>query len=137
MTPRRRATDAHAPRDDADVRASRHNQAMSVTGPPRPHRAANERGSAEPTNQRSTDRRPASQPAEPAVSSRLRELVVITGFSGAGKSTAMNVFEDAGYFCVDNLPPEMIRSLVDLFLHEGSNVQRAAVVSYIRGGAYF
>jgi P-loop ATPase protein family len=37
--------------------------------------------------------------------SRLRDLVVITGFSGAGKSTAMNVFEDAGYFCVDNLPP--------------------------------
>ena len=38
-------------------------------------------------------------------SSRLEDLVVITGFSGAGKSTAMNVFEDAGYFCVDNLPP--------------------------------
>jgi hypothetical protein len=37
--------------------------------------------------------------------SRLEDLVVITGFSGAGKSTAMNVFEDAGYFCVDNLPP--------------------------------
>ncbi len=43
---------------------------------------------------------------------------MITGFSGAGKSTAMNVFEDAGYFCVDNLPPEMIRSLVELFAHE-------------------
>jgi UPF0042 nucleotide-binding protein len=63
--------------------------------------------------------------------------VVITGFSGAGKSTAMNVFEDAGYFCVDNLPPEMIRSLVDLFMHEGSRVERAAVVSDVRGGAYF
>ncbi|HEY7891600.1 MAG TPA: RNase adapter RapZ [Solirubrobacteraceae bacterium] len=69
--------------------------------------------------------------------SRLRELVVITGFSGAGKSTAMNVFEDAGYFCVDNLPPEMIRSLVELFVHSGSKVERAAVVSDVRGGAYF
>lgn len=63
--------------------------------------------------------------------------MIITGFSGAGKSTAMNVFEDAGYFCVDNLPPEMIRSLVDLFLHEGSKVERAAVVSDVRGGSYF
>ena len=67
----------------------------------------------------------------------LQELMVITGFSGAGKSTAMNVFEDAGYFCVDNLPPAMIESLVELFLHEGSKVERAAVVSDMRGGAYF
>ena len=69
--------------------------------------------------------------------SRLADLVVITGFSGAGKSTAMNVFEDAGYFCVDNLPPEMIRSLVELFVHKGSKVERAAVVSDVRGGVYF
>ena len=41
----------------------------------------------------------------------------------------MNVFEDAGYFCVDNLPAEMIRSLAELFMHEGSKVERAAVVS--------
>jgi UPF0042 nucleotide-binding protein len=74
---------------------------------------------------------------EPTLASRLRDLVVITGFSGAGKSTVMNVFEDAGYFCVDNLPPEMIRSLVELFVHEGSKVERAAVVSDVRGGVYF
>jgi RNase adapter protein RapZ len=67
----------------------------------------------------------------------LEDLVVITGFSGAGKSTAMAVFEDAGYFCVDNLPPEMIRSLFELFQHEGSRVRSAAVVSDVRGGAYF
>jgi UPF0042 nucleotide-binding protein len=70
-------------------------------------------------------------------SSRLEDLVVITGYSGAGKSTAMAVFEDAGYFCVDNLPPEMIRALVELFVHEGSKVERAAVVSDVRGGDYF
>ncbi len=69
--------------------------------------------------------------------SRLRDLVIITGFSGAGKSTAMNVFEDSGYFCVDNLPPEMIRSLVELLAHQGSKVERAAVVSDVRGGVYF
>jgi UPF0042 nucleotide-binding protein len=74
---------------------------------------------------------------KPVIESRLEDLVVITGFSGAGKSTAMNVFEDAGYFCVDNLPPEMIRTLVELFVHKGSKVERAAVVSDVRGGVYF
>src|SRR4051795_9537159 len=68
---------------------------------------------------------------------RLEDFVVITGYSGAGKSTAMQVFEDAGSFCVDTLPPEMIAALVDLFMHEGSKVERAAVVSDVRGGDYF
>lgn len=69
--------------------------------------------------------------------SALTDLVVITGFSGAGKSTAMAAFEDEGYFCVDNLPSEMIHSLVELFMHAGSKVARAAVVSDARGGDYF
>ena len=62
--------------------------------------------------------------------------MVISGLSGAGKSSAMNVFEDAGYFCVDNLPAEMIRSLAELFRHPGSKVERAAVVCDSRGGEY-
>ena len=77
-----------------------------------------------------------SEPPADSVSA-LTDLVVITGFSGAGKSTAMSVFEDEGYFCVDNLPPEMIHSLVDLFMHSGSKVARAAVVCDARGGSYF
>ena len=64
-------------------------------------------------------------------------LVVITGLSGAGKSEAIAAFEDAGYFCVDNLPPQMIRALGDLFRLPGSGVQKAAVVSDARGGEYF
>ena len=64
-------------------------------------------------------------------------LVVITGHSGAGKSEAIAAFEDGGYFCVDNLPPRMIGSLGELFQHEGSGVERAAVVSDVRGGDYF
>jgi UPF0042 nucleotide-binding protein len=95
--------------------------AMAVSRPPGKLRGASDRRSA----------------GEPAIESTLRDLVVITGFSGAGKSTAMNVFEDAGYFCVDNLPPEMIRSLVELVVHKGSKVERAAVVSDVRGGVYF
>jgi RNase adapter protein RapZ len=67
---------------------------------------------------------------------RLRDLVVISGFSGAGKSSAMNVFDDAGYFCVDNLPAGMIRSLTELFLHAGSKVERACVVSDLRAADY-
>jgi UPF0042 nucleotide-binding protein len=74
--------------------------------------------------------------AEPA-GSNLVDLVIISGQSGAGKSSAMNVFEDAGYFCVDNLPAEMIRALAGLFMHDGSKVERAAVVSDQRGGEYF
>jgi len=92
---------------------------MAVIRPLRPLRAAGAKAGA------------------PVIESRLEDFVVITGFSGAGKSTAMNVFEDAGYFCVDNLPPEMIRSLVELFVHKGSKVERAAVVSDVRGGVYF
>jgi UPF0042 nucleotide-binding protein len=69
--------------------------------------------------------------------SALTDLVIITGFSGAGKSTAMAVFEDEGYFCVDNLPSEMIRSLADLFRHGGSKIERAAVVSDVRARSYF
>src|ERR687897_3093006 len=64
-------------------------------------------------------------------------LVVITGHSGAGKSEAIASFEDGGYFCVDNLPPRMIAGLGELFRHEGSGVERAAIVSDVRGGEYF
>jgi UPF0042 nucleotide-binding protein len=72
-----------------------------------------------------------------AENGRLEDFVIITGFSGAGKSQAMATFEDAGYFCVDNLPPEMIGSLAELFGHEGSKVEHAAVASDVRGGEYF
>ena len=65
------------------------------------------------------------------------QFVIITGLSGAGKSQAMDSFEDAGWFCVDNLPPELVPTLVDLFRRKGSKVDRVAVVSDVRGGEYF
>jgi UPF0042 nucleotide-binding protein len=64
-------------------------------------------------------------------------LVLITGHSGAGKSEAIAAFEDSGYFCVDNLPPRMIGALGEMFSLPGSGVERAAVVSDVRGGEYF
>jgi UPF0042 nucleotide-binding protein len=70
-------------------------------------------------------------------SARPVTVVVITGHSGAGKSEAIAAFEDGGYFCVDNLPPRMIAALGELFRHQGSGVERAAVVSDVRGGEYF
>ena len=65
------------------------------------------------------------------------ELTIITGLSGAGKSGAMGAFEDADFFCIDNLPPQLLPSLVDLFRLEGSSVERAALVFDVRGGAWF
>ncbi|MCD6728068.1 MAG: RNase adapter RapZ [Solirubrobacteraceae bacterium] len=105
----------------------------------RSRQAAAERGRASgPAARAKRGRQGAELPVEPeAERPSLEDLVVITGISGAGKSTAMQVFEDAGYFCVDNLPPEMLRGLIELFLHEGSSVRRAAIVSDVRGGAYF
>jgi RNase adapter protein RapZ len=81
---------------------------------------------------RATTDRDGAGPTEKRV-----ELVVITGYSGAGKSEAIAAFEDGGYFCVDNLPPRMIGGLGELFRHEGSGVQKAAVVTDVRGGEYF
>ncbi len=65
------------------------------------------------------------------------ELTVITGMSGAGKSQAMGAFEDAGWFCVDNLPPRLLPALAELSDDAGAPVERAAVVCDVRGGAWF
>lgn len=65
------------------------------------------------------------------------ELVVITGMSGAGRSTAIHTFEDLGYFCIDNLPPAFIRQLVDLSRLPGSRIRRIAVVCDVRAKEFF
>ena len=64
-------------------------------------------------------------------------MTVITGMSGAGKSEAVATFEDMGYFCIDNLPPQMLSRVVELFALEGSRVDRVALVFDVRGGSYF
>ena len=64
-------------------------------------------------------------------------MTVITGMSGAGKSEAVATFEDMGYFCIDNLPPQMLPRVVELFALEGSRVDRVALVFDVRGGSYF
>lgn len=59
-----------------------------------------------------------------------RELVLITGISGSGKSVVMNALEDAGYFCVDNLPPELLRDFLRVERDRG--VDRLAVAADVR-----
>lgn len=63
------------------------------------------------------------------------DFLLITGMSGAGKSLALNFFEDRGYFCVDNLPPALITKFAKLCLH--SDMNKIAVVSDIRGREFF
>jgi UPF0042 nucleotide-binding protein len=64
------------------------------------------------------------------------ETVVVTGLSGAGRSTAAKCFEDLGYFVVDNLPPELIQTLVDLGSRSQGAVTRLAVVMDVRSRAF-
>ncbi|MBS2966428.1 RNase adapter RapZ [Actinocrinis puniceicyclus] len=65
------------------------------------------------------------------------ELVVISGMSGAGRSTAAKVLEDLGWFVVDNLPPSLIPTMVDLAARTQDSVPRIAVVVDVRGRSFF
>jgi len=73
----------------------------------------------------------------PESGNRKLGLTVITGLSGAGKSEAVATFEDMGYFCIDNLPPQMLPGVVQLFGLEGSRVDQVALVFDVRGGSHF
>ena len=64
-------------------------------------------------------------------------IVVITGLSGAGKSEAVRSFEDMGYFCIDNLPPELVRKSAELFSQSDRKVNRIALVIDVRSGESF
>ncbi|MEO3752922.1 RNase adapter RapZ [Streptomyces sp. B6B3] len=67
----------------------------------------------------------------------LPELVIISGMSGAGRSTAAKCLEDLGWFVVDNLPPSLIPTMVDLGARSQGNVARIAVVVDVRGRGFF
>ncbi|NLI69973.1 MAG: RNase adapter RapZ [Firmicutes bacterium] len=65
------------------------------------------------------------------------QFVLITGLSGAGKSCAVNCFEDLGYFCVDNLPPLLIPKFAEMCLQSEGKVNRVALVCDVRGRDFF
>lgn len=64
-------------------------------------------------------------------------LVIVTGMSGAGKSTTLKMLEDVGYFCVDNLPVPLIPKMAELWLASGTEVSKAALGVDIRSGQSF
>jgi UPF0042 nucleotide-binding protein len=68
------------------------------------------------------------------MSENVAHIVIVTGMSGAGRSTAGNALEDAGWRVIDNLPSQLLPSLVNLALVNGGTMSRLAVVIDVRGG---
>jgi len=66
-----------------------------------------------------------------------QEVLIVTGMSGAGRSTVANALEDLGWYVVDNLPPQMLRPLVELVERAGSTLPKIAAVVDIRGREFF
>jgi len=66
-----------------------------------------------------------------------REMLVVTGMSGAGRSTVGNALEDLGWYVVDNLPPQMLRPMVELSEHSGDAIPQVAAIVDVRGGKLF
>ena len=64
------------------------------------------------------------------------KVVVVTGLSGAGKTNAMDWFEDRGFYCVDNMPPALIANFIELTKSSKKQIEKAAFVFDARGGAY-
>lgn len=65
------------------------------------------------------------------------QFVIITGMSGSGKSSAVNVLEDIGYYCVDNMPPELIPKFANICSQSDGKIDKVAFVVDIRGGRSF
>ena len=64
------------------------------------------------------------------------EVVIITGLSGAGKTKAADWFEDRDYYCIDNMPPALIKNFIELALSGNRQIEKAAFVIDIRGGQF-
>ncbi len=65
------------------------------------------------------------------------KLIIITGLSGAGKTEALKYFEDAGYYCIDNLPSYLIINLIKFFSERNRNISKIAVAIDLRSGYFF
>ena len=65
------------------------------------------------------------------------DLIIITGMSGAGRTEAMHTFEDIGYFCIDNLPPNLLMNLVSLAGLNSGTLQKLCIVCDLRAKEFF
>ena len=64
-------------------------------------------------------------------------IVIVTGMSGAGKSSAMKCLEDFGYYCIDNMPPILIPKFVEISMNAGGTIDKVALVTDIRSRSLF
>ena len=60
------------------------------------------------------------------------QVVVVTGMSGSGKSTVMDVMEDIGYYCIDNLPPQLIHRFVEICRESENKLEKIAISADLR-----
>lgn len=67
----------------------------------------------------------------------MMKVVIITGMSGAGRSRAANWFEDQGYYCVDNMPPALIHSFLEMAAVDTKRIDKVAFVTDLRSGSFF
>ncbi len=65
------------------------------------------------------------------------QFIIVTGMSGSGKSSAMNVLEDIGFYCIDNIPPQLLTKFADICTHSEGKLERVAVAVDIRSGDLF
>ncbi len=65
------------------------------------------------------------------------QLIIVTGLSGAGKSKAVDILEDIGFFCVDNMPPKLVPAFAQLLIKSTEQPSKAAIVIDIRAGDAF
>lgn len=65
------------------------------------------------------------------------KFLIVTGMSGSGKSGAVNTLEDMGFYCIDNIPPQLIPKFADICSHSGEQMNKVAIVTDIRGGNLF
>ncbi len=67
----------------------------------------------------------------------MTRLIILSGLSGSGKSTAVKALEDLGYFCIDNLPPTLIPTFIELCENSAEQIRKAALVMDVREGIFF
>lgn len=65
------------------------------------------------------------------------DFIIVTGMSGAGKSRAIDAFEDIGFYCIDNMPPKLISKFAEICLQSEGKISRVAIVTDVRGGELF
>ena len=89
------------------------------------------------SNDAGTDAAELDAAAREQVEAHRPRILIISGLSGAGRSTASNVVEDLGWFVIDNLPPTLIERVSELAFAPGSSVNRLALVTDVRGREFF